>query len=62
MGGTEIAYLDGLHLPGPTSGCLIQSGHKASSLALESLNEFKDRNNLKRIGMEAASHFIGSKV
>lgn len=24
MGGTEIAYLDGLHLPGPTSGCLIQ--------------------------------------
>ena len=62
MGGVEVAYLDGLPTPGPTCGSLIQSGWKASSLALESLNEFRDRNKMKRAGLETASHFIGSKV
>ena len=60
MGGCEVAYLDGLHLPGPTSGCLIQSGWKASSLALESLNEYRERKKMRKIAYETASHFLGN--
>jgi len=60
VAGSEVACVDGCHLPGPTNGSMIVSGIKAASLAADIVTKrIPEQKAARKAALETAGHFIG---
>jgi cysteine-dependent adenosine diphosphate thiazole synthase len=58
VAGSEVAYLDGSAMPGPTAGGRLHSGLHAAELALGHIELARDSKSSLRTGLETAGHFL----